>query len=99
MLDEAFIGCENTREHCASLLGEYMTLCRGTKYRLIESLMQVIIFDRKFMNPSYLQDILNTATYKAYRMALEGYIQNSGWLFNNKTPERVNMFAWCEVAE
>lgn len=65
-----FRGGEETRECVTTIFGEYLNICRLNKYKILEAIMKSVIFEKKVIRPSTIQQILNYMKDSGYRIAL-----------------------------
>ena len=65
-----------TIERIKDVVGEIMNSCaKKMKYEILEKIMKGVIFEKKKVRQSFLQEILNAADNSSYRNALEKYIK------------------------
>lgn len=67
-----------TIERIKDIVGEIMSSCqKKMKYEILEAIMKGVIFQKKKLRESFMQEILNAQDSASYRLALEAHI-NSG---------------------
>lgn len=74
-------------EKIKDIVGEIMGSCQKTlKYGILEYIMKGVIFEKKKLRESFMQEILNAADNAAYRQALQYYLNQNGMTVQNSWP-------------
>jgi len=77
-------------------LGDYLSKCKDNKYDILEAFMKGVVFEKKKLRESYLQEILKSLQKAAYKIAIEQYIKEKRIGFEPDVDERVNMIEWVD---
>lgn len=85
------------REYIRIFLGEYLSKCKDNKYDILESIMKGVVYDKKRLRESYLQEILHAMGEASYRDALENYIYEKKFSFEAEEREKINHLQWVEL--
>lgn len=66
-------------ERIKDIVGEIMSSCeKNMKYQILEYIMKGVVFDKKILRESFLQEILNACGSATFTTALEKYINDNG---------------------
>lgn len=77
-----------TIERIKDIVGEIMNTCtRHMKYEIIEYIMRGVVFEKKVLRESFLQEILNAGVEAAYAGAIERYLNDEGLTTMEKAME------------
>lgn len=68
-----------TIERIKDVVGEVMSSCRNLQFELLESIMSRVVFAKKTLRESFLQEALNSAGDAGYRVALQHYINQNNF--------------------
>lgn len=70
-----------TIEIIKDIVGEIMNSCsKKMKYDILENIIKGVIFERKMLRESFMQEILNAAEQSTYRIYLQKYINQPFYL-------------------
>ena len=71
--ENAFIKVKNNlaRESIKGFLGHYLARCKDNKYEVLEALMKGVVFEKKKLRESYLQEILKAHSAASYQSSIE----------------------------
>ena len=62
-------------ERIKDIVGEVMSCCqKKMKYDILENIMKGVIFEKKKLRESFMQEILNASVNANYRTGLQNYI-------------------------
>lgn len=98
--EEAFIKLKNdqAREEIKKFLGDYLSKCKDYKYDILEAFMKGVVFEKKKLRESYLQEILKSLLEASYKSAIESYIYEKKLGFEPDTKERINSIEWVDAS-
>jgi hypothetical protein len=90
--EAGFIKLKNNmaREYIKLFLGEYLSKCKDNKYDILESFMKGVVYDKKKLRESYLQEILKAMEEASYKIAIEDYIFDNQLSFDIDEKEKIN---------
>mmetsp|Transcript_483 Transcript_483/g.484 ORF Transcript_483/g.484 Transcript_483/m.484 type:complete len:85 (+) Transcript_483:674-928(+) len=64
-------------ERVKDIVGEIMSSCqKHMKYHILEYIMKSVIFHKKRLRESFMQEILNAADNAEYRTELQAYLNS-----------------------
>ena len=98
-----------TIERIKDIVGEIMSSCAGKmKYEILEIIMKGVIFEKKKLRESFMQEILNSAENATFKNSLEIYMNQNemhcrkyfgekGEVFEHPIYERIIEFAQVDV--
>mmetsp|Transcript_7293 Transcript_7293/g.5586 ORF Transcript_7293/g.5586 Transcript_7293/m.5586 type:complete len:169 (+) Transcript_7293:2450-2956(+) len=86
------------REYIKKFLGEYLSKCKDNKYAVLEFFMKGMVYEKKKLRESYLQEILVAMGDALYRQGIEDYLLRKNLLFDEGERERINHYAWVELS-
>ena len=67
-----------TIERIKDIVGEIMSTCtKKMNYEIIEYIMRGVVYEKKKVRESFLQEILNAAGVASYSNAIEHYINSN----------------------
>ena len=67
-----------TIERIKDVVGEIMSSCRGKlQFELLECIMARVLFGKKIIRQSFMQEALNASEQSSYRVALQNYINQN----------------------
>jgi len=78
------------REYIKKFLGEYLSKCKDNKYQILEYFMKGMVYEKKKLRESYLQEILKSMGDSLYKTGIEEYLLKKGLTFDPGEKERVN---------
>ena len=61
----------SARELIKVFLGEYLSKCKDNKYDILEAIMKGVVFEKRRLRESYLQEILKSLQHSLDKSALE----------------------------
>jgi len=71
-----------TIERIKDIVGEIMCHCqKKMKYEILQNIMKGVIYEKKKLRESFMQEILNATDNASFRSALEQYIRENGLAF------------------
>ena len=85
------------RELIKQFLGDYLSKCKDNKYDVLEAFMKGVVFEKKKLRESYLQEILNAHQNASYASAIENFILKNKLGFDPEEKERINFLSWAQV--
>ena len=60
-----------TREFIKLFLGDYLNKCKDYKYDILEAFMKGVVFEKKKLRESFLQEILKSHVESGYKASIE----------------------------
>ena len=91
---------DKSREQIGDLLGMYLAICQESKYRVIEFCKVGTVFESKVMNPTYIQEVLNKASFILFTIELTKYMKEESTQFKlpqSKVTERIAGICWTDM--
>lgn len=83
------------RELIKQFLGDYLSKCKENKYDVLEAFMKGVVFEKKKLRESYLQEILTAHSDASYASSIENFLLKNKYGFDPEEKERVNFLTWC----
>ena len=80
---------EETRECIKSFLGDYLRVCKDCKYDILEAFMKGVVFEKKRLRESFLQEILKEHVDSGMRASIETYLVEKSFSFDIGDRERI----------
>lgn len=74
MVTTLFTTEDEAGESIKRFLAYYLRVCKKLKYGVLEALMKGMVFDKRPLRETFLQEILQEATDSALRQGFESYI-------------------------
>jgi len=74
-----------------------LRICKHLKYSVLELIMKGVVFEKKKMRETFLQEILREVTDSGIRASLEAFLVSKGLVFDDGERERVIISQWVEV--
>ncbi len=74
-----------------------MRICKHLKYTVLENIMKGVVFEKKKLRETFLQEILSQVTDSGIRASLEAFLVSKGLVFDDGERERVIISQWVEV--
>jgi hypothetical protein len=78
------------REKIKSFLGDYLSKCKDNKYDVLEAFMKGVVFEKRKLRESYLQEILKSLLEASYKQAIEQYLLDKKIVFDSENKEKIN---------
>ena len=63
-----------TRECIKRFLGDYLSKCKDFKYDILEAFMKGVVFEKKKLRESFLQEILRAHVDSGLKSSIEAYL-------------------------
>ena len=72
-----------TIERIKDIVGEIMCHCqKKMKYEILQNIMKGVIYEKKKLRESFMQEVLNATDNASFRSALEQYIRENSLAFD-----------------
>jgi hypothetical protein len=55
-------------------LGDYLSKCKDFKYDILEAIMKGVVFEKRKLRESYMQEILRSLLDSSYKIAIENFM-------------------------
>jgi hypothetical protein len=85
------------RECIKRFLGYYLSKCKDFKYDILEAFMKGVVFERKKLRESFLQEILRAHVDSGLRSSIETYLLEQKHVFEPEERERIVSMQWIEA--
>lgn len=86
------------RENIRQFLGTYLSKCKDYKYDVLEAFMKGVVFEKKKLRESFLQEILKASVESGYRTSIEDFLLDQKMVIDAGVRERIVLMSWVEAA-
>lgn len=100
---EAYLSIKQvlTIERIKDIVGEIMTTCeKKMKYSILEKVMRSVVFDKKMLRESFMQEILIAAENARLRINLQKFLKNNSYsVYNYYGKALIKQKDFCKCRE